>query len=409
MDSEDSKPSAGVDDIGPIDAPPRTLSPISSNAMNTLHTNPTPAANSYNLKTSNGTIRTVTSDSIHLDTTESNDSSPRREKGKTDMPHSTIKQSITVPAIPTTHSQPSLTNQNLPVGSNGILRTISAEFGPARIYPSTQVLEESNGAASPSNGNTPQWSSAVGRANLGKSGRVIERLMGENDMLKRDLNLEKLRAEESKQAVKMAEGRMEGLVAEYEGRLHDAAINKTLLKRRERQLTDLKSQIEGEKQRADAAVESEKGWREAMEQLEKDSKRKVDEAQLYAALMEGRNKTMTNHWKEQGAEVSRTVGKLGKEIEVLVEERKLDDQRMNMLQGLCEQQDEELLKLRKEKENIGNAFERYKAEQEELLRSIKDRASAQERKNEEILLESQRVLGELKWALAVKRNVKGAQ
>lgn len=233
--------------------------------------------------------------------------------------------------------------------------------------------------------------------------------MGENDMLKRDLKLKDLQADEARQAVKMAEGRMEGLVSEYEGRLHDAAINKTLLKRRERQLTDLKAQVEVERNRADKAEESERGWRDLGERVKEECNRKVEEAQVYAALMEGRNKAMTSHWKEQGAEVSRTVGKLGKEIENLAEERREDDRRMNMLQGLCEQQKEELEKLRTEKESIGAAFERYKAEQEEQLKDIKAKARKQEVENERVLEESRKVLGELKWALGVKRNARDAQ
>lgn len=401
MDSDDYQQQKLGGDSHINDLPVRTLSPISSMAMNTIHSSPPPT---HDGRPSNGKIRTVASDPLHLDTTSPDD--PRRAQARADpMPHTAIKQSASIPAIPT-HSQPPLSRQNsIPIG-HGIVRTISAEFGPSRTF--TNGPSPADDSLSP-NGGSSQWSSAVGRANLGKSGRVIERLMGENDMLKRDLKLEALRAEESKQAVKMAEGKMEALVGEYEGRLHDAAINKTLLKRRERQLTDLKGQVETEKTRADRAVESEKGWREAMEKLEAESKRKVEEAQTYAALMEGRNKAMTSHWKEQGAEVSRTVGKLGKDIETLVEERRQDDTRMNMLQALCEQQKEELSKLRAEKEGIGEAFGRYKAAQEDLLRDIKQKASNQETTNARILEESQKVLGELKWALGVKKNVKGAQ
>jgi chromosome segregation ATPase len=238
---------------------------------------------------------------------------------------------------------------------------------------------------------------------------VIERLMGENDMLKRDLNLERLRAEESRQAVKMAEGKMEALAAEYDGKLHDAAINKTLLKRRERQLSDLKAQIEGERQRADMAVERERTWREELERVQEDCNKRVEEAQTYAALMKGRNDALTSHWKEQGAEVDRTVAELSKEIESIVEERRNDDRKMNMLQGLCDQQAELLGSLEREKQGIQKAFESYKWEQDESLRGLKERARLQEAANEAALLETQRVLGELKWALAVKKNVKGAQ
>lgn len=233
--------------------------------------------------------------------------------------------------------------------------------------------------------------------------------MGENDMLKRDLNLERLRAEESKQAVRMAEGKMEALAAEYDGKLHDAAINKTLLKRRERQVAEMKAQIEAEKNRADKAVERERGWREAMEKIEEDSKRSVEEAQTFAALMKGRNEAMTSHWRDQGVEVNKTVAKLGAEIETIVQERRADDDRMNMLQELCDQQAEQLTALQAEKDGIAEAFDKYKLMQEDALKEIKKRAKSQEEANDAALLETQKVLGELKWALGVKKNVKGAE
>jgi hypothetical protein len=396
-ESEDQRPVTGIDDnnSAATSAPLGTLTPISLSAMNKLNST-TPL---HDIKTSNGTIRSVATESTHLDATYAEDAHRAQSKGDPSaMPHSTGRESRNLGAMSP------LTRQNS-IG-NGLTRAISSEFGPTRAY-STNNPEEgsiiSNGTP------PPQWSAAVGKANLGKSGRVIERLMGENDMLKRDLNIERLRAEESNQAVKMAEGKMEALTAEYETRLHDAAITKTLLKRRERQVADYKAQIEAERQKAIAAIESERVWRLAMETLEEESKQKVEEAQLFAALMEGRNNTMTNHWKEQRAEVNRSVVKLGKEIELLVRERRNDDERMNMLQSLCEQQAEQMRALEKEKDGISAAFEAYKKEQEALLKDIKQKATARESENEETLAESRRVLGQLRWALGVKKNVRGAQ
>jgi len=124
--------------------------------------------------------------------------------------------------------------------------------------------------------------------------------------------------------------------------------------------------------------------------------------------MDGRVKAMTSHWKEQGAEVDRTVKKLGKEIDQIVEERRADDNRMNMLQGLCDQQAEQLTSLQAEKEAIESKFEEYKREQEHALRDIKAAAKSQQDKAESKLQEAEEVLGQLKWALNVKKNVKSA-
>lgn len=397
-------------DVHTIHAPPRTLSPISSNAMNTL--NGTNTSSAISKSTSSSTIRSVPSESLHLDTTNNSSPDDARRVHKSDptaMPHSTR----TSPQASIPYSQPPLARHNPNLGlGNGLVRKISSEFGPTRSY-TVSNLQVPEDVSPNSNGNplSPggQWSSAVGRANLGKSGRVIERLMGENDMLKRDLTLERLRAEESKQAVRMAEGKMDALSAEYDGKLHDAAINKTLLKRRERQVAEMKAQIEAEKNRADKACDRERGWREAMEKIEQDSKRSVEEAQTYAALMKGRNEAMTSHWRDQGIEVNKTVAKLGLEIENIVQERRADDDRMNMLQELCDQQAEQLTALQAEKEGIAEAFEKYKALQEDALKDIKERARSQEKVNNAALLETQKVLGELKWALGVKANVKGAE
>ncbi|KAH6670733.1 hypothetical protein B0J14DRAFT_102226 [Halenospora varia] len=389
--------------------------------MNALRISSPPSYNqAVSSKAPHTSIRSVASEPVQLDALPNesarrlqNKSEPMRRTDSGNMPHSTK----TLPAL-STHSSPPLAWQNTMPG-NGLVRTISAEFGLTRKYSNNNLHVAEDSSAS-TNGNatspspiigppgTQQWSAAVGKANLGKSGRVIERLMGENDMLKRDLNIERLRAEESKQAVKMAEAKMDALTSEYEGKLHEAAINKTLLRRKERQVDDLKAQMDGEKRRAIAAVESERMWREMMEKLEQDSKRQVEEAQSYAALMEGRNNAMTSHWKEQGVEVDRTVSNVRKEIDLLVLERQSDDRKINTLQELGDQQAEQLASLRREKDNIFAAFEAYKREQEQALVSIKQKARAQEEQNEAIIRESQKVLGELKWALGVKKNVKDA-
>jgi len=286
------------------------------------------------------------------------------------------------------------------------VRTISSEFGTTKSYPNFPIAEDATANAEVG---SPQWSSAVGRANLGKSGRVIERLMSENDMLKRELQIERLKADELKQAVKMAEGKMEALSSEYEGKLHDAAVNKTLLKRRERQLAELKAQIDGERSRAESAVERERGWREAKEKSEIESKQIVEEATNFALLMEGRNNALSSHWKEQGALVDSTVTKLQLEITALMDDRRSDCTRMDSLQDICNQQSNSLLRLEAEKEAIVEAFGRYKAEQESSLHNIKARAREQETANEETLAETKKVLGELKWALGVNKHVKDAK
>ncbi|RDL38392.1 uncharacterized protein BP5553_02732 [Venustampulla echinocandica] len=401
--------------VGPVDVPARTLSPVSSRAMNKLKKPAPTSSNEHRSisKNSPSTIRSVASEPVRLESTPESSQQTQGNNSSEIMPHSTKD----LPALSTLTSQPPSAWQNsVPRVGNGLVRTMSSEFGVTRTLSNSNLRTADDGPSN-TNGNTtspvlspggaaPQWSSAVGRANLGKSGRVIERLMGENDMLRRDLNIERLRAEEMRQAVKMAEGRMEALTQEHEGKLHEAAINKTLLKRKERQVDDLKAQIDGEKRKANNAMESERTWRDAMEKLEEESKRKVEEAQTIATLMEGRNNTMTGHWREQGEEVQRAINKHKKVIEVIVERRISDDKRINLLQIVCDQRAAATEILENKNAEIQAAFDEYKRVQEEGLADIKRNAREREERQEAIIEESQRVLGELKWALGVQKNLR---
>jgi hypothetical protein len=373
----------------PSDGSSRTLSPVSDMAMNTLKIN----TSSENKSTETD----VPEDQILNQHDSFSENDAINTNHSTRINGAVLSSHINVDRSPLPRPTP--------ISVSPTVRNISAEFGPLRSYANFAIAEDntaSNGRPSPQQ----QWSSAVGRANLGKSGRVIDKLMGDNDMLKKNLDIAKIAAEDAKQAQKLAEARMEAMSSEYEGRLHDAAINRALLKKRDRQVLDLKTQIDVERQRATTAIESERNWRAAMEKMEVESKLKVDEATTYALLLEGRNNTLTSHWKTQSAVMNDSFAKMKDFAATIERNRQEDCRKMSLLEELCESKDHALESLRKEKQAIQDAFQAYKAEQESQLQDIKLCAARQEKANELLNAESLRVLGELRWALALSTNVR---
>lgn len=165
--------------------------------------------------------------------------------------------------------------------------------------------------------------------------------------------------------------------------------------------------IQREKHRADMAVQSEKNWKEQMEKKEAEAKVKVDEATNYAAMLEGRYNTLTSQWDDQKKDISDAMVKHSAKISAITDERKKDCESMNSLQAICDQKDAQLTALQKQNEAIAKAFEEYKLEQERGLKDIKTRSREQERANEEVLGEAQKVLGDLKWALQLS-NIRDA-
>ncbi|KAK2036100.1 hypothetical protein LZ31DRAFT_547686 [Colletotrichum somersetense] len=250
------------------------------------------------------------------------------------------------------------------------------------------------------------WDSTIGKAGLGKTGRVINKLVSDNESLKRDIQIERLRAEEAKQAAKLVEDKMERLISDYESRLLEASVTKTLLSRKERQVETLNANVELEKKRTADAQERERSWRDQMEKMRATTTKQVEDANNYAALMEGRYNAISSHWKDQGDEVKRAHLKLRSEIAALVEERRRDDEKIAALRDLCDQQDGNIKELQRQKDEIEKNFEAYKAQQEFLLKDIKAGAAERDAEQERLLEDTRSTLARLKWALNVKENVK---
>ncbi|KAM3445456.1 hypothetical protein NHJ13734_000369 [Beauveria thailandica] len=286
--------------------------------------------------------------------------------------------------------------------ANGV-RVIEQKQQPGPLTNDGSVLSE------PTDGENGQWDSTIGKAGLGKTGRVINKLVSDNDALKREIQIERLRAEEAKQAAKLIEDKMERMVSEYEGRLLEASVTKTLLARKERQVETLTATVDVERRKAAAALESERTWKEAMQQARGDAKTQVEHAATHAQLVDGRYNAIASHWREQGEQVARAVTKMRTEIAEIVDERARDDDKIRTLLDLCEQQDGNIRELRREKEEIGRLFAQYKTTQDDDLRAIRTNAKKREDEQERMLAEAREALHKLKWALNVKNNVKGAQ
>ena len=301
----------------------------------------------------------------------------------------------------------------LPSGTSTAFQ-VGTKPGPVTMdsaYDADRQLEEANGnstfgaaEAQISHG----WDSTVGKAGLGKTGRVINRLVSDNEALKRDLRIERLKADESRQAARLLEDKMERMVSDYESRLLEASVTKTLLSRKERQVESLQATLELEKRRAAGALEKERTWRDEVERVRSETKRQVEEATGHAALAEGRYNAISSHWRDQGEEVKKAMTRMGKEIKELLEERQRDDDRITLLRDLCDQQDGNIRDLCRQKEDISRQFDEYRDEQESALRDIKSEAADREAQQERTLDEARQVLDKLRWALHIKSELEWA-
>lgn len=376
----------------------------------------------------NSTIRTVTSpdDRHRLSDDSSPDGTPSHSTSRGSGFSSSVNSTVSMASSSQDHTQTPIGKSRAspnPPRTKPTPSTAQDTFldlaKPTSTRPSVEIPQResslsamgapTNGHDHPRGGDEPAWDSTVGKAGLGKTGRVINKLVSDNEQLRRELNVERTRAEDAKQAARLLEDKLERIVSDYESRLLEANVTKALLARKERQVETLQASVELERKRAVDAGDRERVWKDEMERGRAEAKRTVDEATNQAALLEGRYNAISSHWRDQGDEVRKSMGKMRQEVAALLEERKRDDDRIGTLRDLCDQQDGNIRELRQQKEDIAGQFDRYKAEQEEALREIKSEAARREEEQERMLEEAKEVLSKLKWALNVKEKVDWAE
>jgi hypothetical protein len=290
--------------------------------------------------------------------------------------------------------------------TNGIDPAPSTTTSDQYLFDPLSPGASSNDAYS-DNVQSPQWSSAVGRATTGKSGRVIERLMAENDRLRRELKLETLRREEEQKRGEMARGKMESLQNINDNLVHQANIDKSSLARRERKIEDLKADIEYERKRR---MEAESGLR----QIQKESDATIQElkSSLVIETEKARKSSsqydvLSSSWKQLDDGYRRKTDAFRGELRQLKAEKDDDRAKLARLEIIVEQQRQEVEKMRIIKERIERQYEDYIEEAEISTRDMKDKAIRNEKAHEEALEETKRVLGELRYLLNLKKFVRG--
>ncbi|KAI9831880.1 MAG: hypothetical protein M1819_004602 [Sarea resinae] len=261
---------------------------------------------------------------------------------------------------------------------------------------------------SPTGRQSPQWSSAVGRAATGKSGRVIERLMAENDRLRRELNLQTLRREEEQRRSEMARAAMESLKARNENLTQIHETNLATLTRRERKIEDLRMDLETERSRRERIEKESREICKERDETVEQYRREVNEEREKARKAINQHDVLASSWNQLDASYKSKVQALREDLDKLRNEKREDERTLKQLDVVCEQTKQESEKMRRSKEAIGLKFEDYQKETEDALRHIKEKSASNDVRNGQAVKELERVMGEMKYVINVARDVREA-
>ncbi|KAH0266757.1 hypothetical protein KCU91_g10550, partial [Aureobasidium melanogenum] len=250
----------------------------------------------------------------------------------------------------------------------------------------------------------------LGNANLGKSGRVIEKLMAENDRLKREIKAEAAKREELQRTANAQKPRLEALQAENARLSHCKAVDESVIKRRDRKIEDLKAELDIERQKRESlehrVQEAERKMGEYQEHSNKEVQQAVEEAKhatTHASILETSHRQLSSEYRQR-------IAAANKQLRELSDDREEDRKRLIKLDVVNHQMRQESEKARKLYHELVTASDKYKAEKDSEVdlvlgdvKALKGGISHRELELETTLQEMHKVMNRMKWLMNMQK------
>ncbi|KAF3162666.1 hypothetical protein EYR41_006323 [Orbilia oligospora] len=290
---------------------------------------------------------------------------------------------------------------------NGGVRIDDADFSELDAAngggPSSNMLL-APGTAGPNGGLSPPGS--IGRS-AGKSGRVIEKLMAENDRLRRELKSETAKREEEQRRAEAARSSRDSLQSINENLVHQTNIDKTSISRKDRKIEELRSEREENlKKRQDAESNLRKYVADQdarVAELAKDLSAEVAERERYARQYD----VLAASWKHIEDRYQTSVNRLKKRIEEVAAEEKKNKTTVAKLEITIEQQRQEIEKMGAARRKIEQAYNERIDHTEEELKKVKKLTDGESGEVAEKLKEAMEAASQLRHILGVQKAIRG--
>lgn len=287
--------------------------------------------------------------------------------------------------------------------SRALLRrtSILREDSPRNFSPTTDPAA--------ADGENAPWVGAIGRASLGKSGRVIERLMADIDKMKRELNAEIQHREEIERRGGADRSTITALRTENENLQQAKEVDAAMLRRRDRMVDELKADLDGERNRRKMFEDSHREMTRQRDEAIIKGERDVSKAEDIAKHATSHADVLGQSHKQLSAEYRQRTETLAKDLRNLTNERNDERGKVQRLDVVVEQIAQELDRAGKVNERLTDLFASHKEESDRKLKDMQDELDGNEKSEKALLIEAERVVGEARWLIAIGKNAAGRQ
>ncbi|WEW58406.1 mother-specific HO expression [Emydomyces testavorans] len=261
-----------------------------------------------------------------------------------------------------------------------------------------------NGATS-----TAEWSSAVGHAMTGKSGRVIHNLQEEIARLTRECTLHRSRAEEAQRINEALKQQLQTVIERLRNSEQAYELNLAAVDRKDRKIEDLKAEVRSEKERRIRAEEDAHRTTQLATEERIECHRALAEAQETAQQARSQYETLSQARLRDRREYQFRLNTIRRELGELSSREAERQNQLNRFDVIIEQKNREISASRDRMERFSRLFEEYKAAQDQIIRKLIDKGHQNDSAIHDVVAEAKDVTDKMKWVINVQKELKGAE
>jgi chromosome segregation ATPase len=245
---------------------------------------------------------------------------------------------------------------------------------------------------------SPQWSAAVGHAGTGKSGRIIDKLMGEKDKLTRALNEADLKVQALQSELATHRRGLDALKEENEVLQHASSVDGNLLSRKDRKIEDLKAELMSKTERMQRAEDL---VREQQKELDDVQARYIQESQrAVEQVKHSTNSTevLQSSFRMMKRDLETRIKKWEKDYNELMQWREND-------RVTLERHNVVINQMRTTQANYKKAYDDLVAKWKEMEIEVRNTLAVSEQVDEGVRkksVEMDQVMKEMKWAMKLQ-------
>ena len=266
-----------------------------------------------------------------------------------------------------------------------------------------------NGPPNLTNGETSsEWSSAVGHAATGKSGRVIHNLQEDIARLTRECSVYRSRAEETQRINDAFKTQVQNMTEQLQNLETANETNLQSINRKDRKIDELRSEVQTERQRRHRAEGETDKVNQLMAEVQDEFNRKSAELQEITNHARTQYDVLATSRQREQAEQQRKLKHIRDDFISLQDAYEKRNAEYERLDTIMAQKNREIEVNRENYDKVFNTFNTYKQARDQEARGLIERGHESEAKMNRALESLKEAEGEMKWAIRIK-EMEGAE